>query len=404
MLPPPVSSRIGLEAHCQRVAAYCREIAVSMKLPARSRILLDAAAKSHHDRPFSADAVEGMLRDCLEPDSASSATPYRTCPTSLPSPLATILEMANQFDEEIEFAPYSDEPLADLLARGTSPAMSCVSPHLRKCCREELIALVPRLPVCPARAFEVMGIMSRGDVGFDDLVSVASGDQVLAGSVLQVANSPAFARSVPARDVHQAVMYIGTEQASRVIVAAALKPVLSIQGGDALWQHSIDSAIVAELLAQRTSHIDPREAYVLGLLHDVGKLLLNIAPAPARECRERLTTAGVPRQIAEIVTCGADHALAGADVLRSWGLPQDYIAAVESHHQPERSPSDASALLYLVEFCTDSEEDLPSEIRMRCALDRVGLPLAEVSATRIDPKNTAVAQVDRTQMRRETGC
>jgi putative nucleotidyltransferase with HDIG domain len=215
----------------------------------------------------------------------------------------------------------------------------------------------------------------------DDLVSVACSDAVLAGAVLQAANSVAFARSVPARDVREAVMYIGTTRACQVVLAAALKPVLTVRGGDALWRHSVESAAVAELLAERTKCIDPHEAYLLGLLHDVGKLLLSIAPAAARACKLKLTAAGVQEQVAEIITFGADHAIAGADVLRTWGLPDDYVAAVESHHEPERSVTGASALLYLVEFCTDSEEDLPSDVRLRRALDRTGLTLSDVNVT-----------------------
>ena len=210
-------------------------------------------------------------------------------------------------------------------------------------------------------------MMSRGGLGFDDLVSVASTDPVLAGSVLQVANSAAFARSTPARDVQQTVTYIGAARASRVILAAALRPLLSIGGGESLWRHSLDAAVVAEVLAHRSTRLNPHEAYVLGLLHDVGKLLLNIAPAEARAANDRLVTAGVPQQVAEIITYGADHALAGALVLRDWGLPADLVAAVEQHHQPDKSSSEAAALLYLVEFCIDSEEDLPSEIRMASA-------------------------------------
>lgn len=384
-----MSSRIGLEAHCRRVAAYCREMAVGMKLPTRLRLLLERAAKSHHDHPPSTGALEAMLRDCLKPERAEQRPPFHARPTPLQPPLAAILEMADQFDEDIEFAPYADEPLGDILANSSSPAVSYVLPHLRKCSREDLFALVPRLPVCPARALEVIGMASKGEVCFDDLVSIAGSDPVLAGSVLQVANSAAFARSAPARDVQQAVMYIGTTRASQVVLAAALKPLLTMRGGDALWRHSIESAVVAELLAQRTSRMDPHEAYLLGLLHDAGKLLLGIAPASARACKLKLMAAGVPEQVAEIITFGADHAIAGADVLRSWRLPDDYVAAVEFHHQPERSANEASALLYLVEFCTDSEEDLPSDVRMRCALDRVGLTLSNVNVT-AEARHTSV--------------
>jgi putative nucleotidyltransferase with HDIG domain len=366
-------------------------MALSMKLPARSRTLLDRAAKTHHDIAFSPGAVEALMRDCLGGGEPQAELALENSNNLLDPLLARILEMADQFDEELEFAPYADEALADLLANSSSPAVAYVLPHLRKCNREDLIALVPHLPVCPARALDVIRMISRGRADFDDLVRAAVSDPVLAGSVLKAANSAAFPRFVPVRGVQEAVMYVGTEQAGQVILAAALRPLLSVRGGDTLWSHSLESAVVAEMLASRTRYLDPHEAYVLGLLHDIGKLLLNIAPPGAQTCRDRLRAAGVPDQLAEIITYGADHALAGTAVMRAWGLPDDYLTAVEWHHQPDRSDSLFAALLYIVEFCTGSEEDIPSDVRMRCALDRVGLSYSDVNVMAKESTNLVLS-------------
>jgi hypothetical protein len=132
MIGNPVSGHIGVEAHCRRVTAFCNEIALSMKLPLQSRVALQRAARTHHDDALCIEATEAMLRDCREPESAQTAWPSRRQGTSLEWPLQIILEMADQFDEEIEFAPYADEPLADRLSTSSSPAVSYVLPHLRR--------------------------------------------------------------------------------------------------------------------------------------------------------------------------------------------------------------------------------------------------------------------------------
>jgi HD-like signal output (HDOD) protein len=210
---------------------------------------------------------------------------------------------------------------------------------------------------------------------------------------MRAANSAAYARTRPAREVKDAVMYIGTKLATQVVLTAAVKPLLSLRRGDTLWCHSVESAVVAELLAQRTRDVDPHEAYVLGLFHDIGKLLLNIAPARAQECKNRMTSKGVPEQVAEILTYGADHAMAGELVARNWRLPEDYTEGIRHHHQPDHSDSQLAALLYLVEFCTDSEEDIPSDVRLRSALDRVGLTISDVNVKPRETENYVAAVV-----------
>jgi len=201
---------------------------------------------------------------------------------------------------------------------------------------------------------------------------------VLAGNLMSAAGTALYARERPARNLVEAISCIGTEKASRILMATALAPILFLPGQEAHWRHATESAAAAEALA-RLSGIPAGDAYLLGLLHDAGSLLLQMAPIQARASLERLIAGGVQVAVAEALTCGDNHAGAGAEVLRAWKLPSEFVTAVEYHHEPERTDSKLAALLYVVEFWTGSEEDLPSTARLRTCLGRLGLTMESLS-------------------------
>jgi HD-like signal output (HDOD) protein len=103
-----------------------------------------------------------------------------------------------------------------------------------------------------------------------------------------------------------------------------------------------------------------------------------MVPKAAAAVRDRLIRSGCELSVAELIVCGMDHAEAGALVLRHWGLPDRFIEAVLFHHQPQQTESNLAALLYLVEFWTDSEEDPASNVRLQAALQRLKLSAVDV--------------------------
>jgi HD-like signal output (HDOD) protein len=373
------------------VAAYCDEIAENMKLPARDRALLRQLAMRHHTVPhaFGSGAAERLAADLgfrvkasdqprsLFEQLTSAFAGDTACPEEIRQ-LALLVEMAEDFDTEIEFLAYSDFPGGRTLREAACdvfehPALGVLLPEFRRYSREQLASLANKLPVFPPAALQVMRAARAGNLASNQLVEFAARDQVLAGSLLAAANAAAYTWSGTVRNLQSAVLYLGDVRASAVLISAALKPVLGAPGSNGLWVHSVLAASAAEQLATMSGQIQPGDAYTVGLLHDVGKLLIRLAPAEVSAVRQRLIRNGCATSVAEVLTCGATHAEAGADVLRHWGLPADYIEAVEFHHEPEHVDLPLASLLYLAEQCTGSEEDLPSAARMRHALDVLGV-------------------------------
>jgi hypothetical protein len=87
----------------------------------------------------------------------------------------------------------------------------------------------------------------------------------------------------------------------------------------------------------------------------------------------RLLTKGCCPVFAELLLCRFEHGELGADILRVWNFPEHLIEAVQHHHHPEQSDSEMAALLYVAEFWSGSDEDLPSALRLARAMARCGL-------------------------------
>jgi hypothetical protein len=98
----------------------------------------------------------------------------------------------------------------------------------------------------------------------------------------------------------------------------------------------------------------------------------------------RLTEQGhCPPTYAELLLFGCDHGEIGAGVLDGWAFPQDLVEAVRLHHQPERSESHLTSLVYLAEFWSGLDEDLPSVIRVEQCSRRTGVSLDSLASVRI---------------------
>lgn len=130
------------------------------------------------------------------------------------------------------------------------------------------------------------------------------------------------------------------------------------------------------------SRVDPARVFLAGLIHDIGRLAFSNMPAAFIERFQRLTDGGCPPVEVEMCLAGRCHGEVGSQTLAEWKFPADIVEAVRWHHHPERSPLVLTALLYLAEFMTDSQEDLPSYIRLNTACRQAGISMGALAELR----------------------
>jgi putative nucleotidyltransferase with HDIG domain len=407
----------GTQAHCRRVAAWCDELARKLRLPVHeARALVEAAEQHHQPKPLGASSLCRLMGDLGLPASENGyedAGPGKSRLTDRilnvfnsqrPEPqgdriseLARMLEAANCFDEQLEYAPFEHDGIEKVLnkavdqRRQIEEAVGFVLQNLRRASRDDLTVILPKLPVYPAIAMRLYRLLAGNDVSLSALESIANTDQVVAGKLLKAANSVFYSPWQPIKSVAQAISYVGTRDARRILLASSIQPLFATPRLRKLWKHALEAAQVAERIAALSGKVDPGEAFLMGLLHDVGKLAVSMLSKEINEAVDRLIEKGCQPAVAELVLCGFDHAEAGAEVMRHWKFSEEVVQAVQYHHQPERTGSAMAAVLYLTEFWTDSEEDIPSNARLHTAMNLASLTPESLDASRVQFNNAMLS-------------
>jgi putative nucleotidyltransferase with HDIG domain len=231
------------------------------------------------------------------------------------------------------------------------------------------------LPVLPSAAAKLMRATSEA-VSVSELEAIAASDPVLAGRLLGAANSALFGRHSEILDLRQAILRLGIPHARKALLAACFDHLFASRPLADIWRRSRLIAATAYELAGLCD-FDQDLAYVAGLLHDIGRLLIHRCPAEGRIDEEALLGAGFPLVYAEAIVYGDDHATLGGELLKAWNLPSAIIEAITLHHSPERSDSVLTGILYIAEQdCTaerDQSKNLSAGMRLAAAVQTTGI-------------------------------
>jgi putative nucleotidyltransferase with HDIG domain len=187
------------------------------------------------------------------------------------------------------------------------------------------------IPMLPDFAHRVIDMVSDEDVSVAQLAGVVSKDQVLASRLLGLANSAYFAAMSQISTVQEAIVRMGTAAVRNLVVTVCFYSRMqdrNVYGerGKPLLEHGIGTAYMARLVAEWCG-LDEEEAFMYGLLHDIGKLVILKAAHDVR----RQTGQAVPEDVLDAVMIEL-HAEVGARVLRRWRLPALLDEPIVHHH------------------------------------------------------------------------
>lgn len=203
----------------------------------------------------------------------------------------------------------------------------------------------PSLPTLPSIATRVIEMAADPDLHVAQLARIVMRDQVLAARVLTLANSAYSAPSQPVTTLTQAMVRLGTGCVRNLVLAVSFYSRLCDKrtygpDGRLLMDHGIGTAYLARMVAE-TARVDVDEAFLSGLVHDIGKLVIYkiVHDFPA--------DLGDPASLPELVA--QRHAEVGARVLRGWHLPETLEQPVLHHHAYEQAATARrqTAVLYL---------------------------------------------------------
>lgn len=241
------------------------------------------------------------------------------------------------------------------------------------------------LPTPPGAVFAFLQAVARDDASMDELAELVRREPALAARVLTVANSAAFRGRGEMRSLKQCLQVLGVRTLHSIAASIAVREAFAGLPGaragdfDGFWRHALMVAELAQAIAVATGQGDAEEAYLAGLLHDVGELLL-LGGLPAQYGPLLAEAGGTETALLalERAALQTDHAEVGAWLVERWQLPSFMADALLFHHHTPEEVALADPLtraLWVAHACDALAADAaPDAAAFESAGHLVGLP------------------------------
>lgn len=227
--------------------------------------------------------------------------------------------------------------------------MQGLDDRTRDLIQRRVLKRVKDIPSLPQFVVETLNKLDDPKSSATDVGSRLSKDEGLVVRVLRLANSAYYGLSRRITGVSEAISFLGFKTVKSIVLAASVYKFMDSaftgyaldRGG--LWKHSQSVASTSRYLAEKLGIGDPEEAYIGGLMHDIGKIVLNDYVRFGYSIILRLVEEDkVPFCDAERQVLGFDHAQVGGLIMEQWNLPEAYAYITTYHHSPWDLPEDMS--------------------------------------------------------------
>ncbi|MDD5758092.1 MAG: HDOD domain-containing protein [Desulfobulbaceae bacterium] len=213
----------------------------------------------------------------------------------------------------------------------------------------------------PQAALGIIHLISGGDYDATEIGRIVETDQVLAAKILKLCNSPLFGVKRTIDSIEEAVVILGGSHMLQMVATAAIDSLLAEhQGGYAMlkggmYKHAIGTAHAAKIIAGHHGGVSPGVAYAAGLLHDIGKVVLDqyfchFRPLFYQSCDQS------DQDLIELEHqfLGVEHQEVGLLLAKEWSLPESISQAIAHHHRPEQAAGYAELvhIIYLADLLT----------------------------------------------------
>lgn len=199
------------------------------------------------------------------------------------------------------------------------------------------------LPTVPAAASRAIQLLNESEVDMGEVADILLSDQVMAARIIRIVNSPLYKLLQEIDSVRKALIYLGPQRVFEIILTSCFLELTDSQSRSPLkmqycWEHAFGVGLIAQKLASY-SDIKPDQAYVAGILHDIGEVILS---QQRREEFTRVLVLARERELdlyqAEIQVFGTSHAEVGGLLAEQWRFPDVFVDVIRHHHN---RPSDA---------------------------------------------------------------
>lgn len=257
---------------------------------------------------------------------------------------------------------------------------------------EDIGLAISRIRPIPQIALKIIRIIRDGNYNATDLSDEIQQDQVIGAKILRYCNSPLIGLRYKIDSIGRAILLLGEKRLLEVVVSASVNPFFDQREGGysmmrgGLYQHSLGVAHIAKIIAALTGKTDPEAAYTAGLLHDIGKVILDqyitkFLPLFYQSIRSR------DRNFVELEQefIGINHQEAGRQLATRWNLPDNLTEAIALHHFPEEAVEDPNLvhIVYVADFLSSRfqaglEFERMTSKGLADRLEQLGLSLPDI--------------------------
>lgn len=234
---------------------------------------------------------------------------------------------------------------------------------------KEIVSQIDSLPTLPAIYVELVEELKSDDASIETIGEIISKDIGLTAKILKMVNSSFFGLRQQITSPAKAVSMLGLDLVKAIVLTSGafskfknLKyPGFSLEQ---MWDHAMMTGAFAKIIAKEggLNRAEADTAFMAGLLHDIGKLLIaSHLPDSFNMINHLIKKISMPMAEAESKIIGTTHSSVGAYLLGLWGLPDAILYATAFHHCPEKKPSadlNSTAIIHIANALAQCGEDI----------------------------------------------
>ncbi len=214
--------------------------------------------------------------------------------------------------------------------------------EFRKALRE-----VKNLPTLPGIVSKLSRMAEDPDTTTEQMGKLISKDHILSAKLLKLVNSAFYGFPQKSSSLSSAIILLGFNVIKSLIISASIFELMESSDLE-LWEHSLGTAVVANVMAKRLGISDPEEVSTAGLIHDIGKVAIKMElPDEYDKIVNLVEMKQISVREAELMVLGLDHAEVGGWLAKSWFLPKKLVEPIAHHHGPKKAEEETLACAIL---------------------------------------------------------
>lgn len=195
------------------------------------------------------------------------------------------------------------------------------------------------LPTLPSVYFKLNQLLKDKQASIEKVAHVIELDPAMSSRILRLVNSTFYGVRSASNSISHAVMILGFNAVKNAVVSVAILDTFSYKDRyenfdiTEFWRHAVSVAVLSKQLAERSRLVAPEDAFITGLLHDIGKIIISkyfkedFGKVWKTMQEKKYSFADAEQEVASI-----DHVQIGAYLVRKWQLPEPIIQAIAGHH------------------------------------------------------------------------